>query len=152
MPHRILKLTAVTLVLLGAGGLASCTSSDAPARPESVVENFVRSYDEWAQSGFSGTIPDTLRDLTTDEMFGALESDQRWHRTGDVKQHGGVKILSIDVTDADDESASVVVTLDASAVTVTAEDQETWVDYSAPIVTTFKLIRNESWLVSSSSS
>lgn len=152
MVHRVLKITAVSLVLFGAGGLASCSSSADPDRPESVVGNFVRSYDEWARSGFAGAIPDTLRDLTTDEMFGALESDQRWHRTGDVKQHGGVKIVSIDVADADDKSASVVVTLDASAVTVTAEGQETWVDYSSPVVTTFQLIRDGNWRVNKSSS
>lgn len=117
-----------------------------------MAEEFVRSYDDWAQSGFGDPIPDALRDLATDEMVEVLESDQRWHLTGDIKQHGGIKIVSTDVTEASDASASVTVTIDASAVTVTAEGQKTWVDYSEPIVTTFELVKDyEGWLINSSS-
>jgi predicted lipid-binding transport protein (Tim44 family) len=126
--------------------------SSAPPHPRGPVEaaiHFVKAYDEWAQSGYAEPIPDALRSATTAEMFAVLEDDQNWYLTGGVQQHGDVRIVDSELNSVDDTHAVVRLSIDASAVTVTAEGEETFVDYSRVIVTRFFVERDGIWRIAS---
>lgn len=85
-------------------------------------------------------------------MRETLVSDQGWHVRGGVLQHGSVHVVESELEESTNEHAVVRVTIDAMGVTVTAEGEETWVDYSDPIVTRFELEKADRWRVASSSS
>ncbi|AQX81017.1 hypothetical protein BWO91_14495 [Plantibacter flavus] len=112
----------------------------------------MKSYDHWAQSGYADPIPDALLDLASTEMRDVLEEDQDWYLTGQVQQHGDVEITGTELIESNNDHAVVRVTLDASNVSVTAEGQETWVDYSKPIVSEFTLEKSKAWRVVSAAS
>lgn len=120
--------------------------------PKEVAIGFVKNYDHWAQEGYTDPIPDDLREVVSSDMLDVLKDDQSWYLTGGIQQHGQVKIVKSEVDILDESHAVVTVTLDASSVTVTAEGQETWVDYSRPIVTHVKLERTTTWKVVSTES
>ena len=140
-----------SLILLG--GLSACASpSDPSDGPSEVVLNFARDYDSWAQSGYADPIPDSLREAVSKDKFSALEDDQNWYLPGGVVQHGEVRVVDTELIPIDSDHAVVNVTFDASAVSITAQGQETWVDNSEPIVTQFTLEKGDTWRIVSTES
>jgi len=85
-------------------------------------------------------------------MRSVLDDDQRWYLRGGVKQHGAVKIVETRVLECSDVQAVVQVTLDATAVTVTAKGEKTFVDYSRLIITRFILERRDTWRITATES
>ena len=146
------KSHLMVLALASAVLLSACSSPPTSPEPIDTTVSFVKSYDQWAQSGYVDPIPDALLDLVSTEMRGVLEEDQDWYLTGQVQQHGDVEITGTELIESNNDHAVVRVTLDASNVSVTAEGQETWVDYSKPIVSEFTLEKSNAWRVVSAAS
>lgn len=145
-----IKRRDIVMVLVPVGFLGACSSPPPLAEgPTAVTVGFVENYDEWARNGYDDPIPETLREAASTEMLEVLEDDQDWYLDGGIKQHGEVKIIETELIESDDYHAIISVTLDATAVTVTAEGEETWVDYSQPIVTRFSLEKGNTWRVTS---
>lgn len=86
------------------------------------------------------------------DMQNVLDDDIIWYQKGGVQQHGSVRIVETKVDVSSEDHAVVTVVLDASGVTVTAEGEDTWVDYSKPIVTRVYLEKDETWRVTSTDS
>ncbi|WP_153303484.1 hypothetical protein [Plantibacter flavus] len=147
------KSHLIVSALASAALLSACSSPQtSPEEPVETTVSFVKSYDHWAQSGYADPIPDALLDLASTEMRDVLEEDQDWYLTGQVQQHGDVEITGTELIESNNDHAVVRVTLDASNVSVTAEGQETWVDYSKPIVSEFTLEKSKAWRVVSAAS
>lgn len=135
------------------GLLAACSSPGSDNRsPEEVALAFIADYDAWAQDGYANPIPDALIAATSIDMQNVLKDDINWYQRGGVQQHGSVRIVETKVDVLSEGQAVVTVVLDASGVTVTAEGEDTWVDYSKPIVTRVYLERDETWRVTSTDS
>lgn len=116
---------------------------------EDAAVKFVISYDEWAQAGYTDPIPEALHAVSSEDMFDLLKEDQQWQLGGSIQQHGAIEVLESEVVESSADEAVVTVTFDASAVSVTAEGKETWVDYSRPVTTLFNLEMSDTWRVSS---
>jgi hypothetical protein len=86
-------------------------------------------------------------------MIDVLEADQRWHLRGGVVQHGAVRVVERATVELNEDRAVVRIVLDATDVSVTAEGEPTFVDYSRPIVTRFSLEKGGgTWRVASTDS
>lgn len=85
-------------------------------------------------------------------MLDVLQDDQDWYLTGGILQIGSVEIVEVDLGEVDDDRAVVTITLDASEVSVTAQGNETFTDYSQLIVTRFNLERADTWRIASTQS
>lgn len=145
-PSR-LRVRASLVVLVFAGLLGGCSQTAPTSGPVVAATRFIETYDEWAQDGYHGSIPDSLRSLVSSEMVDVLQSDQRWHVNGGVVQHGAVRVIDASLIESSDSDAVVRVELDATDVSVTAEGEPTYVDYSQPIVTLFSLEKDGEWRV-----
>lgn len=139
------------VLLLVSGLLGGCSPQAAPTEdPANVAAQFVKAYDDWAQTGFEGPIPHSLSSLASTDMVDVLNADQRWHVNGDVVQQGAVRIVEKTTIALVGDTAVVRIVLDATNVSVTAEGKPTFVDYSRPIVTQFILEnRGGTWRVAS---
>jgi hypothetical protein len=141
------------LLILAPGLLVGCSSpSSSVEAPVDVVVSFINSYDQWARDGYADPIPDSLRVASSKDMFGVIEDDQNWYSEGGVQQHGSVRIVETRLSESSDNHAVVDVVIDATAVSVTAGGEETFVDYSQPIRTSFNLEKDAFWRITSTDS
>lgn len=144
----IIPMLALVAVLTSCSAGISTPDED----PTEVALSFIENYDKWAQSGYSKPIPQNLTEAVSSDMLAILTDDQNWYLNGNIQQHGGVRIIESKLDQVDERHAVVTVTIDASAVTVTAGGDKTWVDYSRPIVTRFELERDATWRIASTKS
>ena len=73
--------------------------------PVEAVWAFVNAYDEWAQRGYTPSVPEELAEAVTEKGLPGLDSDARWYSRGKVRQVGSmvvseVELLSNSGTDA----------------------------------------------------
>lgn len=142
-------LTGVVLTLVV---LTGCAPSPPSNEPLEVSVNFIDNYDEWAQVGYAPPLPESLRSIASESMLGVFEDDQNWYYGGAVQQHGSVNILGTELLGSNNDHAVVRVVIDASNVSVTADGEQTFVDYSKPIVTLINLKKEGNWRITSTSS
>lgn len=132
--------------------LTGCAPSPPPNEPLDVSVNFIDNYDEWAQDGYAPPLPESLRSIASESMLGVFEDDQNWYYGGAVQHHGSVNILGTELLESNNDHAVVRVVIDASNVSVTADGEQTFVDYSKPIVTLINLKKEGNWRITSTSS
>ncbi|WP_132437285.1 MULTISPECIES: hypothetical protein [unclassified Rathayibacter] len=88
--------------------------------PVEAVQAFVAAYDEWAQGGYTASVPEELADAVTEKLFPDLDSDARWYSRGKVRQVGSMVVSEVELLSNSGTDAVVGALLDTTGIRVLA--------------------------------
>ena len=94
--------------------------------PVEAVQAFAAAYDEWAQGGYSSSVPGELADRVTEKLFPDLDSDARWYSRGKVRQVGSMVVSEVELLSYSSSDAVVGALLDTTGIRVLANGKETF--------------------------
>ena len=120
------------------------------AKSESSVERtvtaFIDDYQEWAENGYSATLPAGLEARVTGEALSILRDDATMYSGHDIAQVGKAKVLSLKVDESSPTEATAIVRLDQSGVKVRQDGEERG---NGQKVTELRisLVRAETWKI-----
>ncbi|ROS22113.1 hypothetical protein EDF22_3619 [Rathayibacter sp. PhB127] len=95
-------------------------------QPIDAVKVFASLYDEWAQGGYSSSVPGELADRVTEKLFPDLDSDARWYSRGKVRQVGSMVVSEVELLSNSGTDAVVGALLDTTGIRVLANGKETF--------------------------
>jgi hypothetical protein len=127
--------------------LAGCVHPATSRGPVEVATSFVSEYSEWAQTGYSSPIPDSLLDCANEEMQTVLEDDRQWRVRGQVRHDGPTRVRDAELVESGVSRAVVAVTLDITDLMVLAEGEPTFMNDQKIHVTEFILEKTDRWRV-----
>lgn len=148
--HKTLGFASFLLIGVALSGCATAAQNE--AGPIEVATDFVRFYDQWAQSGFPEDIPQEIESISGDNTLKDLESDSRWYSQGGVRQVGSVHFRDARVLHQEDGTSTVEMSTDYSGVTLIAEGEEVNFDNTQGSSIQLFLVRNQDdtgWVVDS---